>query len=214
MNVESVVERGEGGCRLPSAAACMDRRVDSATTIDHPYGFMDFGPRDLLPPSIMLDFTLCHRVQIQSRLNAPNKYVMSGPRSICQVVRKVEDDKIKGRPRGYIRIKREGLFMIFARVPSALVLRLGIADRERVIDFSGTSPHSSRKVGERYPFNYHVTADSLLFVTLRRHRRERKGPARFQVITIANDHKARFIALCSSARKWDASPPRVRIVSR
>jgi hypothetical protein len=68
--------RGEGG-RLPSAAACMDHRVDSATTIDHPYGFMDFGPRDLLPPSIMLDFTLCHRVQIQSRLNAPNKYVMS-----------------------------------------------------------------------------------------------------------------------------------------
>jgi len=69
--------RGEGGRRLPSAAACMDRRVDSATTIDHPYGFMDFGSRDLLPPSIMLDFTLCHRVQIQSRLNAPNKYVMS-----------------------------------------------------------------------------------------------------------------------------------------
>jgi len=53
-------------CRLLPAAAYTDRRFDSTAIIDHSHDFMDFGPRDLLPPSIMVDFTLCHRVQIQS----------------------------------------------------------------------------------------------------------------------------------------------------
>lgn len=43
-------------CRLLFAARGKERRVDSATIIDHSYDFMDFGPRDLLPPSIMVDF--------------------------------------------------------------------------------------------------------------------------------------------------------------
>lgn len=83
-----------------SVARCYtDCRVDSVTTIDHSCSFMDFDSNDLLPLSIMVDFTLCHRVQIQSWLNAPNKHVGERPRSIYQVARKVGARKIKARSR-------------------------------------------------------------------------------------------------------------------
>lgn len=58
-----------------------------------PYDFIDFGPRNLLPSSIMVDFTLCHRLQIQLRLNAPNKYVMTA----IDLPSRSEDSKIKSR---------------------------------------------------------------------------------------------------------------------
>lgn len=65
----------------------------SATIIDHSYDFMDFGPRNLLPLSIMVDFILCHRLQIQLRLNAPNKYIMTA----IDLPSRSEDSKIKSR---------------------------------------------------------------------------------------------------------------------
>lgn len=42
-------------CRILPAVAYTDRRLDSAATIDHSHDFMDFGPRDFLPSSIMVD---------------------------------------------------------------------------------------------------------------------------------------------------------------
>lgn len=100
-SVATIIAHGEnhiervaiGACRLLLAARGKERRVDSATIIDHSYDFMDFGPRDLLPPSIMVDLTLCHRLQIQLRLNAPNKYVMTA----IDLPSRSEGSKIKSR---------------------------------------------------------------------------------------------------------------------
>lgn len=93
-----------------SAAKGTDHRVDSATIIDHSYDFMDFGPPDLLPPSIMVDFILCHRLQIQLRLNALNKYVMT----VIDLPSRSEDSKIKSRfAERNIQKGQKRLFTIF-----------------------------------------------------------------------------------------------------